>query len=157
MHTLTNIWQARSKTPKPLGCQVVSQKWNTEHNREEISSKLFNQPKISAYTSNSTIAMELTVIKLEAKKLQMRSAQPWCLTASAPSEWYSATSLFSGPSGNSASSLSSPSSSFNCLYPARRRTVVSGGGRWWRTEISWAVAVPDGNASCSLIIYLGWI
>jgi hypothetical protein len=30
---------------------------------------------------------------------------------------------------------------------------VSGGGNRWRTEIRWAVAVPEGKGSCSSIIY----
>ena len=48
---------------------------------------------------------------------------------------------------------STSSSRSSGRYPRRCLTDASDGGNWCSTEISWAVAVPEGNASCSLTIY----
>ena len=87
-------------------------------------------------------------MKPDAKKLHRRSVHRCCAISRSPEP----KSSVSPVPGGVESWVSSIASVFTSLYPVRRRIDVSGGGKRWRTEISWAVAVPEGNASCSLII-----
>lgn len=86
---------------------------------------------------------------LEVAKLQVRDFQPSCWTTFRSAVSVSVSSLL-GVGGTSMSWASSSVS--NAVYPGRCRIEVSGGGNWCRTEMSCAVAVPEGKASCSSIM-----
>jgi hypothetical protein len=91
---------------------------------------------------------ERTVMKPEAKKLHNRGPQ---LTEGG----IGSGKVSSSSSIGSVNVLDRVSSVLIGLYSCRRRNVGSvAGGNRWRTEINCAVAVPEGKASFSFIIWL---
>lgn len=97
---------------------------------------------------------------LEAKKLYPKARHPVCRISSLSFKVLGASisddvgiALYpDGESGRIVEGAWMDSLSSIGEYPARLLTVVSGGGISWRTEISCAVAVPEGKASCSSMI-----
>lgn len=94
-----------------------------------------------------------TVKNAEAEKLHSRLCQPWCSTISRSVVFCSGVSSTMGDSDDMFLSWLCSSSSSSWWYTSLRLTEVSGGGSLCKTDIKCAVAVPDGKASCSSIIW----